>query len=354
MLKEIKIKGYKSLKEVTLDLRPINILIGANGVGKSNFITFFGLVNNIYEQNLQGYSMACGADSLLYYGLKHTTQIEGNLDFGNNAYAFKLSPAKDGSLYIAEEKNVYQNSNWIYPSQNIRESKIKDSSRTRDRYLRDCLASYRIYHFHDTEMNSKLRSKYCNIDDNERFATDGSNLPAFLYLLQEKFPTSLKRIEMVVRSVMPYFHRFVLRPNRLDESKIGLVWQDKNDLEKYFDASDLSDGSLRFIALTTLFMQPELPKTIIVDEPELGLHPVAISKLAGMIKSASRRDCQVIISTQSAELIDNFEPDDILTVDRGAEGTVISRLDSKSLQSWLESYTLGELWTKSVIKGQPL
>ena len=158
---------------------------------------------------------------------------------------------------------------------------------------------------------------------------------------------------MVVRSVMPYFHRFVLRPNRLDESKIGLVWQDKNDLEKYFDASDLSDGSLRFIALTTLFMQPELPNTIIVDEPELGLHPVAISKLAGMIKSASKRDCQVIISTQSAELISHFEPDDILTVDR-QDGTVINRLKPESLKSWLESYTLGELWTKSVINGQPL
>ena len=335
MLKEIKIKGYKSIKDITLDLKPINILIGANGVGKSN------------------YSIACGADSLLYYGLKHTNFIEGSLDFGNNTYSFKLAPAKDGSLYISEEKNLYKYSNITYPAQNLRESKIKDSSRPRDSFLRHFLASYRIYHFHDTEMNSKLRSKYCNIDDNERFAVDGSNLPAFLYLLQEKFPSSLKRIEMVVRSVMPYFHRFVLRPNRLDESKIGLVWQDKNDLEKYFDASDLSDGSLRFIALTTLFMQPELPKTIIVDEPELGLHPVAISKLAGMIKSASKRDCQVIISTQSAELISHFEPDDILTVDR-QEGTVINRLKPESLKSWLESYTLGELWTKSVINGQPL
>ena len=353
MLEKIEIKGYKSIKDISLDLKPINILIGANGVGKSNFITFFSLVNNIYEQNLQSYSMACGADSLLYYGLKHTNIIEGSLDFGNNTYSFKLVPAKDGSLYISEEKDLYKYSNITYPAQNLRESKIKDSSRTRDSYLRHFLASYRIYHFHDTEMNSKLRSKYCNIDDNERFAVDGSNLPAFLYLLQEKFPSSLKRIEMVVRSVMPYFHRFVLRPNRLDESKIGLVWQDKNDLEKYFDASDLSDGSLRFIALTTLFMQPELPKTIIVDEPELGLHPVAISKLAGMIKSASKRECQVIVSTQSAELISHFEPDDILTVDR-QDGTVINRLKPESLKSWLESYTLGELWTKSVINGQPL
>ena len=354
MLKEIKIKGYKSLKDVTLDLKPINILIGANGVGKSNFITFFKLVNVIYEQNLQSYSMACGADSLFYYGLKQTNFIEGNLDFGNNAYSFKLAPAKDGSLYISEEKNVYKFSNYIYPVQNLRESKIKESTRTRDSYLRDFLSSYRIYHFHDTEINSKLRSKNCNIDDNERLAVDGSNLPAFLYLLQEKYPSSLKRIEMVIRSVMPYFHRFVLRQNRLDESRIGLVWQDKNDIEKYFDATDLSDGSLRFIALATLFLQPELPHTIIVDEPELGLHPVAISKLAAMIKSASKRNCQILISTQSAELINYFEPDDILTVDRTEEGTVISRLEPESLKSWLESYTLGELWTKSIIKGQPL
>lgn len=147
MLEKIEIKGYKSIKDISLDLKPINILIGANGVGKSNFITFFSLVNNIYEQNLQGYSMACGADSLLYYGLKHTNIIEGSLDFGNNTYSFKLAPAKDGSLYISEEKNVYKYSDHIYPVQNLRESKIKDSSRTRDSYLRHFLASYRIYHF---------------------------------------------------------------------------------------------------------------------------------------------------------------------------------------------------------------
>lgn len=192
-----------------------------------------------------------------------------------------------------------------------------------------------------------------NINDNRFLKTDGSNLPAFLYMLQEKYPKTLKRIELTIRSVMPYFGNFALAPSLLDESQINLQWNDMENNEKYFDANDLSDGSIRFIALATLLQQPVLPKVIIIDEPELGLHPTAIVKLAGMIKSVASRDCQVIISTQSVNLINNFDAEDIITVDRKDKQSTFNRLNSETLQSWLADYSLGELWTKSVINGQP-
>ena len=349
MLNEIKIKGYKSIKDLSLELKPINILIGANGVGKTNFISFFRLVNNIYEQRLQNYTMQNRADGLLYYGIKRTKEITGYLSFSSNAYSFTLQPRDNGSMFIAREDSWYEGSSYGYA--NVDESYIKKSTTFRDKWLRDYLQSYKIYHFHDTSKGAPLRS-VADVNDNRILKEDGGNLPAYLYLLQQKHPKTFRRIELVIQSIMPYFERFDLEPQALD-NKIELVWNDVQFPDKYFAANDLSDGSIRFIALTTLLLQPNLPKVIIIDEPELGLHPVAITKLAGMIKSAAARGCQMIISTQSVSLINQFDADNIITVDRKDGQSVFNRLDKNTLESWLENYSIGELWTKSIINGQP-
>jgi predicted ATPase len=355
MLQKIKIEGYKSIKKIDLALKPINILIGSNGVGKSNFISFFKLVNNIYEQRLQQYSLKSGIENLLHYGRKNTNEIKGYLDFGLNAYSFVLYPSDTGSLFISSEESIYksQSFNPSYGENNIKESEIKDSDTIRNRYLREYLESYKIYHFHDTSNTAPLRAS-SNINDNRGLKEDGNNLAAYLYFLKQKHPKNFKRIEKIIQSIAPFFERFNLEPDQLDESRISLVWNEINHSSTYFDATHLSDGSLRFIALATLLLQPDLPKVIIIDEPELGLHPVAINKLAGLIKSASQRDCQIIVSTQSVNLLNNFEPEDIITVDKTENESVFNRLDCNEIRNWLEDYSLGELWTKSVIKGQPL
>lgn len=351
MLNEIKIKGYKSIKDLSLELKPINILIGANGVGKTNFISFFKLVNNLYEQRLQNYTMQNRAESLLHFGVKNTKEIYGYLRFSLNSYYFTLQPRDDGSMFIAEEMSYYKPRGNGYGMKNINESCIKKSDTIRNNWLRDYLQSYKIYHFHDTSKGAPLRTP-ANVNDNRLLQGDGSNLPAFLYLLQQKYPKTLQRIELIVKSVMPYFERFDLEPQALDD-KIELVWNDRQFPDKYFAANDLSDGSIRFIALATLLLQPNLPKVIIIDEPELGLHPVAIAQLAGMMKSAAERGCQIIISTQSVDLINHFEAENIITVDRKDGQSVFNRLNSAELKNWLDDYSLGELWTKSVINGQP-
>lgn len=355
MLQKIKIEGYKSIKKLDLDLKPLNILIGSNGVGKSNFISFFKLVNNIYERRLQHYSLKNGLDNLLHYGTKNTSEIVGELNFGNNLYSFTLLPNNEGFLFIGREDSIlpnYTKYKRSFFNENLRESLIKGSSTERDKYLSAHLESYKIYHFHDTSNSAPLRSKV-NINDNRILKEDGGNLPAFLYFLEKKHPKSFKRIEKTIKSIAPFFEKFDLKPDALDESRIGLVWTEENHPATYFDATHLSDGSIRFIALATLLLQPDLPKVIIIDEPELGLHPVAINKLSALIKSASQRDCQIIVSTQSVNLINNFDPEDIITVDRIENQSSFRRLDSEEVKNWLEDYSLGELWTKSVIKGQP-
>jgi len=355
MLEHIQIEGYKSIKQLELKLNPINILIGSNGVGKSNFISFFKLVNNIYEQRLQQYSLKSGADNLLYYGRKETDEIKGYLSFGDNAYSFELHHNDSGGLFISQENGIYHpapNNPAIW-SKNIQESQIKTSNKFRDEYLRKHLESYKIYHFHDTSITAPLRTP-AKTNDNRMLKEDGDNLAAYLYLLQEKSPKSFKRIEKTIQSIAPFFERFNLEPGRLDESRIKLEWNELAHPDTYFDASHLSDRSLRFIALTTLLLQPDLPKVIIIDEPELSLHPVTINKLAGLMKSASQKGCQIIVSTQSVNLLNNFDPEDIITVDKVENQSSFDRLDTSNLKDWLTDYSLGELWTKSVIKGQPL
>jgi len=351
MLDRIAIKGYKSIRELDLELKPINILIGSNGVGKSNFISFFELLNNIYEKRLAQYSIQKGNERLLYYGLKQTQEIEGYLKFKNNAYNFSLIPTLNGGLAIKEEKSIYNGKENVYTIKE--ESIIKDSDSYRDSWLRKYLESYKIYHFHETNIGSPLRVG-AKVNDNNFLRTDGSNLPAYLYLLQEKYPKSFKRIENVIGSVMPYFERFDLKPSNLDESVINLQWIDRENNNKFFDVNDLSDGSIRFMALATLLLQPNLPQIIIIDEPELGLHPFAISKLAAMIQLVADRGAQIIVSTQSANLISEFSPNDVITVDRKDKQTTFKRLNEQELHSWLEDYSLGELWMKSVIEGQTL
>ena len=350
MLNRIVIAGYKSIRQMELELRPINILLGSNGVGKTNFISFFRLINVIYEQHLHNYTMRNNAERLFHYGLKQTKELKGYLEFGDNAYEVRLQPRDNGSLFIAEEKSYYRRRPNSFS--NMEESRIKDSTTYRDSWLRDYLQSYKIYHFHDTSKGAPLRSS-ANVNDNRLLRTDGGNLPAFLYMLQQKYPKTLKRIELTVRSVMPYFGGFSLAPSVLDANLINLQWSDMAADGKYFDANDLSDGSIRFIALATLLLQPILPKVIIIDEPELGLHPAAIVRLAGMVQSVAARGCQVIISTQSVNLINNFDAADIITVDRKDGQSSFNRLDGNELKNWLDDYSLGELWTKSIIDGQP-
>jgi predicted ATPase len=232
-------------------------------------------------------------------------------------------------------------------AENIQESKF--AFEERHLLLQKFISTLQVFHFHDTSATSLLRRE-CDVNDNLYLKQDGRNLPAFLYLLKVKHPKVYNRIIKTIQSIAPYIADFILEPNRLNEKEIELRWIDKGDPESNFSAYQLSDGTLRFIALATLLMQPEPPEVIIIDEPELGLHPFAIGKLAGMIQAASGKS-QIIAATKSPGLISHFSPTDVIVIDRSEEQqqTVFNRLNADRLNIWLQEYSLGDLWERNII-----
>jgi predicted ATPase len=339
----ITIEGFKSIASIEkLALKPINVVIGANGSGKSNFIGVFDFLHAIQDRKLRDYvSVAGGAEKILHFGSKVTNRISLILFLANGgAYGVQLLAASDDSLSAAVE-TVEGRDGTAYHRQEP------------TRWMRDQVASWRIYHVHDTSATSPMR-KTSKVDDNRFLRPDGSNLAAFLYFLRVKHQTCYTLIQQTIRRAAPFFDDFQLEPLQLKPDDIKLEWRHKRS-DQYFDASSLSDGTLRFMALATLFLQPKeyRPSLILVDEPELGLHPYAIGMLAALIRQASV-DTQVIVSTQSSLLLDHFEPEDILVADLVDGGTQLTRLDSSQLAKWLENYSLGQLWEKNELGGRPV
>jgi len=345
----IEINGYKSIKKARIDLAPINILIGANGSGKSNFISFFTFLNKLYNRKLNEYVALKGGDNkILHKGKKNTDTISFKMEFdnGQNGYSAKLQSGTDGFVFLRENLIYKGTSKDI--SRSGSEAQIKITDNYKAKYVIKYLNGFRKYHFHDTGSNSPF-SKYSNIEnDIYYFYEDGMNLAAFMYHIYETNKIVYNRIIKNIQSIAPYFSDFYFAPSK--ENIVRLQWTDKYS-DVVFGANDLSDGTLRFIALSVLFLQPTLPDTIIIDEPELGLHPSAIAKLAGMMKSVSDRDCQVIVATQSTDLISHFLPEDIITVDQVDGQTIFNRLSSSNLHQWLEDYTIDDLWKRNIITG---
>ena len=349
----IEIKGYKSIKSAKIDFNPINILIGANGSGKSNFISFFEFLNRLYDRKLNEYINLNGGDNkFLHKGKKITKEIYFRTEFdnGKNGYSATLTSGTD-NLIFTDERLIFNKDNGSDISHSENEARLKTTDNYRAGYVINYLNGFRKYHFHDTGSQSPF-TQLSNINNDIYYLYEkGNNLAAFLCGIQSTNKKVYNIILKTIQSIAPYFSDFYFQPN--SENYVRLQWKDKfSDI--IYGVNDLSDGTIRFIALTTLFMQPNLPKTIIIDEPELGLHPTAILKLSGMIKSVSLKGCQVILATQSTDLISNFNPGDIITVDQIDGESIFNRLDNEALSEWLEEYTIDELWKRNIIMtGQP-
>ena len=355
-LSRIEIGGYRSIKNCSLELRDINVLIGGNGAGKSNFISVFSLIQSVLNKDLQIAFNRSGINANFYNGRKYTEAIRIEVFFGLNSYGFVLEPTDDNRVMFRNEFFGYHGNfnNESTVSRGHFESVWETGTNNHiGEYVIPILGkqNWKVYHFHDTSSSAKVKQEQ-NISNNKVLLYDAANLAAFLYRLKSHYHSNYRDIVETIKLVAPYFNDFILDPQEGNNELIVLKWKQKGE-EDIFNASQLSDGTLRFICLTTLLLQPDelQPETIIIDEPELGLHPYAVTMLAEMIKQISCRK-QIIVSTQSVELLNEFDVEDIVVVDKDNEGSTFRRLNTDELDMWLNDYSLGDLWKKNILGGR--
>jgi predicted ATPase len=369
-IKKLTIEGFKSIQKLEdFELHSLNVLIGANGAGKSNFVRFFWLLRELIEQRLQkAIAMEGGADACLYMGPRITQRLVAKFYFGANGYEFELVPTVDNRLIFGDEATDFSGQLKDHIRRSFGsghfESLLRDrkddpgvrAQRGVPYHVFSTVSSWVVYHFHDTSATAGVR-RQGPINDNEALRPNAENLAAFLFRIRQTNPIEYEKIRDIVRLAAPFFDDFKLRPVPTNPELIQLEWLQK-DSEYPFRASQLSDGTLRFICLATALLQPFTPPTMLFDEPELGLHPYALTLLANLFQQAARQygnyiSKQVIVSTQSASLLNEFAPEDVIIVERSQGQSTFRRLERVDLSEWLKEYSLGELWQKNVLGGRP-
>ena len=354
-LSKIVIKGFRSIRECDLELTNINVFIGANGAGKSNFISVFEMLQKILSRELALYAGKKGIVPLLYNGKEVTDIISAEFHFGSLKYSYELEWTENDSLLFRKESLIFDDKEVLgdggHKESNALNSLRKNGACTEIPQI-ILNPSWRVYQFHDTSPSSRIKSEN-NISNSVSLMNDARNLAAFLYRLKRFFPKEYNNILRAVQLVAQFFDDFVLEPQELNEEHIVLKWK-KKGCEDVFNAAQFSDGTLRFVCLTTLLLQPTKlqPSTIIIDEPELGLHPFAISIFAEMVQKVAVNK-QVILATQSADLLNCFTADDVVVVDYDENGSKFERKSSKQLAYWFDNdYSLGDLWNNNVLGGR--
>ena len=365
-LESISLKGFKTIRGLdSFQPGPLTVLIGPNGAGKSNFISIFSMLNSMMLDPFyfQAYvAQQGGASRLMLDGPDVTNEIEVRLtilsDSGENRYEFLLNFAANDTLIFAEER--YRACRGVegeaVPWQSLGTghhapqllAQLSEDYRVSD--ILDFLQQVVVYQFHNTSTTARIRTKR-EVVDSFSLREDGSNIAPFLFSLKREDRVRYQRIVDHIRLFLPFFRDFELIP---ESGSLLLAWREHNS-DVVFDVSQASDGMLRAIALVTLLLQPDeaLPDLLILDEPELGLHPSAIEVIGGLIRAVSQK-VQVIVATQSTAFVDRFALSDIVVVERKGRESVFQRQEnSQALKEWLKAYSLSELWEKNVIGGRP-
>jgi predicted ATPase len=371
-LTHIHAQGFRSLREVDINPGRLTVLIGANGSGKSNLLSLLRMIPLIRTQSLRRFvGDAGGASALLHYGPKVTQQIAVRLEFsqegGENAYDIRLGYAANDALIFRDELVEHRAAATapfvpVSLGTGHAESRLEidanEPGHQTSKNVRWWLKRMNFFHFHDTSLTAPLR-QMSRQEDTRFLRSDGSNLAAYLRALELGETASdhaaWVRITGLVRQVAPFIKSLQPRlvvPHAPTVSAVQLDWTDERD--EIFGAHHLSDGTLRALALITALAQPaeRLPAFISIDEPELGLHPAAIAVLASLMRSVSSR-CQVLLATQSPALLDFFEPEEVVVVERSQGATTFQRLDPQALEKWREDYTLSQLYDMNVLGGRP-
>ncbi|MCX6361662.1 MAG: AAA family ATPase [Armatimonadetes bacterium] len=376
-VRHIQIAGFRSIRHVDLDLHRFTILIGANGSGKSSFIDFFRMLNVAFSTTQGGLQLYLarkgGASSVLHYGSSITKDLSAGVlidgDERWSRYSFDTTWAAPDDLIYTSETLEFQRQSDSQAKQVVlrgggRESAIL-SVRTDNQnpWIQTVATTFcsrlrqvRAFHFHDTSDGAHIRVKQ-DVTREAYLLSDAGNIAAFLLHMKENAPECYRRILGTVQMVAPFIADFELEPEAANDRFVMLRWRDRSG--EVFGPHQLSDGTLRAIALITALLQPDelLPSVMLFDEPELGLHPAAISLIAELMEAASQKR-QVIVATQSPLFIRNYEPSNVVVAEREESSerrgsTTLRRLDPDALAGWLEDFDLGELYEKNVTGGYP-
>ncbi len=363
LLDFLTIRGFKSIRNLEdFQLRKLNVFIGANGAGKSNLISFFRMLHSLIDGNLSDYVRNSGGISdLLFNGRKATEKMEFETRFGRRGFRFNIVPTPTEDYALTSEARFFERgtSGWwelgdSFDGKSLLVKEVEqgggDSEYSKPVYY--SVSSWKIYHFHDTSENAPMRHAEI-IQDNKYLRFNASNIAPFLLRLKNEEPSIYNEILQSCRLVIPYFDDFLLDVQVLGQKeKVSLSWKAKGS-DYPMQPYHFSDGSIRFICLAVALLQPNPPSLLIIDEPELGLHPAAISLLAELVQNASERS-QLLVATQSPAFIDNFAVNDVVVVNRENGESTFKRLEEKDYSFWLENYSVGELWSKNVISGGPV
>lgn len=371
-ISQIHLSGYRSIKKSNLQFENINVFIGANASGKSNFMSFFQMLQ-FYLNNAEGLAEYVGrhggSEILLFYGPKETNSIIADLYFqtakGVNRYQVELEQAAGGNLFFKEEQLCFSSSNIAAPANLFslgsggKSSRLLQIGQQDPEYahyfktihtIKSIMRQWKFYQFHDTSANSFIR-RPSHKDDSSYLKSNGGNLPSFLSMLRDEYNPNYEFIIDMMREIFPFIQEIILESD-YSSDYVNLRWTEKGHPSYIMQASQMSDGAIRALAIIALLSQPHLPPLLCIDEPELGLHPQAISIIGDLIKAVAHRS-QVIISTQSTELVDCFDPEDIVIVNRGKDGTDFERLDHNRYKSWLDNYGISASWKTNIFGGQP-
>ncbi|MDQ6961022.1 MAG: AAA family ATPase [Mariprofundaceae bacterium] len=363
-LQHIKVEGFKSIQKLDLAMENINILIGANGAGKTNFISLFTFLSHLSQTKLKSFvAREGGAERFFHFGSRNTDLINMGLSFNSNAYHVSFSPNVDDDSLVFEKEYCqfldYSKHYDLYPKQG--ESGFQSGSFSASEgvkgYTKQYLEKCRVYHFHDTSSQAQFK-KTNKVNNHSYLEKNAENLAPFLYRLKysdrKSFKYAYNQIILAIQSVAPFFHDFYLEPSGEEGDENILLRWTHQEHEAPFSANILSDGTARFICMATLFLQPSIlrPDTIILDEPELGLHPAALEVLADIIRAVSV-ETQVICSTQSVTFANQFSSADFIVVDADNGVSTFKRLEEEPLKHWLDDYGMGDVWAKNIIGGRP-
>jgi predicted ATPase len=352
-LDSVTIEGFTSIRSATVSLGDLNVLVGANGAGKSNFVRALEMLGRIADGELGLFVGFSGGASTLLNNSSGSSSVTLRLDAHPNSYEAVLAAAPDDELIFESESVYFQGEDYGTSGEHNlgrghRETRLRKSDLPVAEHVTHILRGCRVFHFHDTSTDAPVK-QLVSTADNLALRQDAGNLASVLLELREGDRAAYRRIVGAVRQVAPFFRDFVLQPEKND--RIRLRWR-QIDSDAVFSANQLSDGTLRFICLTTLLLQSQLPTLVVLDEPELGLHPYAIVQLAGLLRQAATRS-QVLIATQSVTLMNQFQLEDLIVVERLKGASTFSRPDADQLAVWMSDYSLGELWEKNLIGGRP-